>query len=1551
MPQTIVDLLRRRAEESGAVRAYRFLRDETSEDVRTWVELDRRARAIGVMLRAMGAAGTNVLMLYPPGIDFIDGYFGCLYAGATPVPAYPPEPARLARTLPRVQSIVADAGARFALTTKPLLALAEMVFAQAPDLRSLQWLATDGIDIATGDQWERPAITAETFAMLQYTSGSTGTPKGVMLSHANLLANAQCVYSAFEFTPEDKILSWLPVFHDMGFMSGVLQPLYSGCPVVGLSPLAFLEKPYRWLAAISANRITVSGGPNFAYDLCVRKSTPEQRAALDLSCWKLAYNGAETIRPETLDSFVATFGPVGFARSTFFPCYGLAEATLIVSGSERAAPPVSHSFDPALIEEGVARPAPGRTLVASGRAVEGQTIAIVDGDHRAAPDRIGEIWVSGASVGHGYWQRAEDSARTFVNKLAGDEHTYVRTGDLGFLFEDQLYVCGRTKDLIIIRGANHYPQDLELTVERTHPAIRPGCIAAFAIDVEGEERVVIVAEVDRRYHDRDRRRGGDRGDRRSGDPSRREPSPQAAARPEVEPLDVDQLFWAIRDAIATTHELEPHAVVLVRAGSIQKTSSGKLQRNACKAAFVAGELEVLADLRSDGTKRHSDVATAPKPRTPTPLAVPVVAAPVEILSLRDPRVLVVGAHAEAMVKTLAEHQITATAGDHATARTEKYSVLVSDDLGLLAELALAKPQSARLFVTAFEEPEAIRDALANGRVTGVVPASAGAQQLLAVVNEALEAWVASSTDQAIIAIESWLAAWLAKRLGLNVNAIDLDAPVNGFGLDSLTVVEIQSSLSEWLGHEVPETLMRGRSSIRSIARRLTSIDVTRRIAKPKQDDPAIAIVGMGCAVPGARDVGELWALIRDNVDAIAQVPEDRLRDTGKTRWGGAVEVHEFDTAFFGIAPRDAAHIDPQHRLLLETTWQALEEGGLNPQQLAGSDTGVFIGISGSDFLRAQDEVLITDRTSAAAQRISYFLNLKGPSLTVDAGDASSLAALHTAVASLQRGECKLAIVAGVNLVLTRDMPGAYGKAGLLSADGRCKPLDARADGTVLADGCGVIVLERAAEATANHHRIHAQVLATALRQNGRGHGLTAPNEAAQEQVILEAVRAANVQTRDIGYAELNARGVAAFDAIEVRALINVLGSDRAEPCAVGSIKANIGDARAASGIIGIIKTVLALEHDELPRLLHLEAPNPDLDLGTSLRAPIEPAAWPEAARRIALVNSFGLLGTNSCVVLARETAEPDRPASAAANVLCLSARSEKALRALAGRYIDTLGEKLDDICYTANLGRAHFAQRAAIVATNAAQLRDQLAALARGELQSKRALGRGAGRIAFLFAGRDATGTARELYDREPRFRAVLQRADGVTKRLLACSLVHGLDEGPLDPSLAAPALIAIEVALAELWQSWGVYPDFVMGRDLGEYAAAVIAGAMSLEDALALAIDPGAKLQIRAASIPLISTLTGKRYAAALDAAYWRRHATEPLQPDRALKELGREGADLVVEITPGTDRAALLATLGSLYERGISPNWASFYHGQNRVRVTIPSYPFERHRCWLDP
>ncbi len=574
-PSNLVDLLRHRAAHQPGDVGFYYLADGESEEINwTYAELDRRARAIGAWLQSLGVQGERALLLYPAGLDFIAAFFGCLYAGVVAVPAYPP---RKNRSLERIEAIANDAEAKVTLTTQEVFDRVQGVLAENPNLQSLHWGTTDQFPPGMERDWRQPDVHGDTLAFLQYTSGSTGTPKGVMLSHANLMHNSALICYAFEHTRSGVGVFWLPSYHDMGLIGGILQPMYYGKPNVLMSPMSFLQRPLRWLQAITKYKGTVSGGPNFAYDLCVRRITPEERAHLDLSSWSLAFNGAEPIRPETLAEFTRTFAPCGFHAEAFYPCYGLAEATLMVTGGLKTANPIVRSFEAKSIENNQAVDAlpdeeGTRTLVGCGAALLDQEVVIVDPETMTkCPDRrIGEIWVAGPSVAQGYWRQADESAATFRAFLKDTGRgPYLRTGDLGFLHEGELFVTGRLKDLLIIHGRNYYPQDIEQTVEGCHPLLRPAATAAFTVDVSKRERLVVVAEIER---------GRNRSE-----------------------AEIDQVFQAIRKSISAEHEIPADAVVLIKAGSIPKTSSGKIQRHACRSGFLRGQdLEIVSQWRSWG---------------------------------------------------------------------------------------------------------------------------------------------------------------------------------------------------------------------------------------------------------------------------------------------------------------------------------------------------------------------------------------------------------------------------------------------------------------------------------------------------------------------------------------------------------------------------------------------------------------------------------------------------------------------------------------------------------------------------------------------------------------------------------------------------------------------------------------------------------------------------------------------------------------------------------------------------------------------------------------
>jgi amino acid adenylation domain-containing protein len=566
---TLITLLNQRATLQPNQCAYTFLIDGESEVAAlTYADLDRRARAIATELMHRNLTGERALLLFQPGLDYIAAFFGCLYAGVIAVPAYPPKLTHLERALPRLLAMATDAQPSIALTTSQFLQLDTALHAQSAVFQHMQWLAIDQVNIDGAAAWRSPEILPNTRAFLQYTSGSTALPKGVILTHDNLLHNSALIYHAFGHSSSSKGMIWLPPYHDMGLIGGIIQPLYGNFPVTLMSPVNFLQRPLRWLEAITRNGATTSGGPNFAYDLCVRKTTPEQRAKLDLSTWKVAFTGAEPIRPDTLERFTAAFAPAGFCPQAWYPCYGLAEATLIISGGHIEAFPTSRRFYGAALKQHKVCPesatAPGgHALVSCGRVLEDQQVVIVDPStyQLCESHQVGEIWVSGRSVAQGYWNRPTETAETFQAYIADSlEGPFLRTGDLGFVDECDLFITGRLKDLIIIRGRNLYPHDLELTVERSHESLRPASGAAVAVQIDGEERLVIVQEIERRARNQ----------------------------------NLTPVMNVIRQALVAEHEVQPYAIVLIKPGTIPKTSSGKIQRHRCREDFLIGALDVVA---------------------------------------------------------------------------------------------------------------------------------------------------------------------------------------------------------------------------------------------------------------------------------------------------------------------------------------------------------------------------------------------------------------------------------------------------------------------------------------------------------------------------------------------------------------------------------------------------------------------------------------------------------------------------------------------------------------------------------------------------------------------------------------------------------------------------------------------------------------------------------------------------------------------------------------------------------------------------------------------
>ncbi|MCQ3938431.1 MAG: non-ribosomal peptide synthetase [Chloroflexi bacterium] len=1572
---TLLDLLQTRAQQQPHRLAYRFIQDDDSVVVTiTYGELDRRARAIASWLESFGAWGARALLLYPPGLDYIASFFGCLYAGVTAVPAYPP---RLNRPVPRIQSIVADSKAAFAITTSAILHNIEQRFEHAPDLKALHWLNSDETPAGLEADWRRPDISADTLAFLQYTSGSTSQPKGVMLTHGNLMHNLKAIRHGFQIDETASGVFWLPSYHDMGLIGGILEPMYVNGPSTLMSPVSFLQRPFRWLDAISRYKGTTSGAPNFAYDLCVDKITPEQIDTLDLSSWSLAFCGAEPIRPETLERFARTFERCGFRKSSFYPCFGMAESTLLVSGGIGPAEPRYLTVDRKSLErDRVVEIAPNDanalTMVNCGKAIIDQKIVIANPHtlERCAPDQVGEIWISGPSVAQGYWDLAEETESHFHARLADTgEGPFLRTGDLGFLYNDELFVTGRLKDLIIIHGSNHYPQDIELTVESSHAALQAGGGAAFSVTDEGREKLVIVQEVTRQGRN----------------------------------ADVHEVASAIRQAVSEKHDLQVFAIALVKPMSIPKTSSGKIQRRACKSAFLSGELEVVGEWRSGANQRG-------------------------------------GESARRRVSESARRRVSESANQ-------------------------------------------------RGGEAKISP----------------------------VEIQSWLVSRIASMLETDATSIDPRQPFTYYGLGSVQAVSLTGDLEIFLNRKLSPTLAWDYPTIESLAKYLANgaAPTRQKDAKPEALQPAsqfvkepIAIIGLSCRFPGARNPKEFWDLLKKGVDAIREVPADRWdadalhsesAAPGKvtSRWGGFLDdVDLFDPAFFGISPREAARMDPQQRLLLEVSWEALENAFIPPHTLAGTRTGVFMGISSYDYSRLQfddperiDAYAGTGNAhSIAANRLSYFFDLRGPSMAVDTACSSSLVAAHLACQSLRSGESDLALAGGVNLILTPELTITFSQARMLSPDGRCKTFDAGADGYVRGEGCGVIVLKRLSDALRDGDTILALIRGSAVNQDGRSNGLTAPNGLAQQDVLRRALNDAQVTPHQIGYVEAHGTGTPLGDPIEIASLRAVLDDGESNGrVLVGSVKTNIGHLESAAGIAGLIKTVLALQHEAIPPHLHVREINPylsiedsRLEIGTYLRP------WKRRDQpRFAGISSFGFGGTNAHVVISDPPLESDgllpenrgqtpglhkieRPR----HLLTLSAKSENALLEFSQSLHDLLritNYELPSLAFTANTTRTHFEYRLAIPAASLDELKNKLEnpeiAAVKPGVQPK---------IALLFTGQGSQypGMGRRLYETQPVFRSALDDCAKILDSILDRPLFEILfseSDAIHQTQYTQPALFALEYALAQMWLSWGITPYAALGHSAGEYAAACIAGVFTLEDGLRLiaerarlmgallhdgtmaavfadesrvaeAVKPyrdkvsiaatngpdntvisGERSALQAAlevlsrqgisskplavshafhsplmdsildefeafakriqfsdpRISLVSNLSGAILSQTPDARYWRKHIRAEVKFSAGMSSLAALGIDAFIEIGPSPvllgigkrclpesqsawlpslrqnqdDWQTLLESLGKLYLQGAGIDWAGFDAGYARRKVSLPNYPFDRQRYWLEP
>ncbi len=1539
-PQHLTELLTARAECLGEQIAYRFLdRGERVDATLSYRQLHLRSRRIAAQLAIRGCIGQRVILGMPSSLAYVEALFACFAAGAIPVLGHDLD-ARSGREQARMRAILASADAKAILIRGQPSDQATTTVREATttvgEATSLQIWSLDALEPADEsvlDEIDR-APNATAFSM--YSSGSTGRPKGVEVTHANAWHNL-AGFPGFASRPCHGVVSWLPFFHDLGLFLGILHPLFRAAPATLMTPRAFAERPMRWLEAISRWRASFTGGPNFAYDLCARRSTAAQRDSLDLSCLTMALNGAETVRAQTLDRFVEAFAASGFEREAWYPSYGLSDGTATVSGADRRVAPTVLELDAEALVQGIAREGHGRRCVGCGVSLAGQRVVAVDPESREPlPEgRVGELWVSGPCVPPRYWKLQDETTRSLRAVLADGSGPFLRTGDLGFLRDGELFFTGRLEDLIVIRGDNHYPEDIEQTVVSVHPQLRAGGCAAFAVEVEGQERLVVAVEV-------------------TGE------------------LDGPALVRQIQAAVAAAHGLATHEVALCTPNALPRTSSGKAQRSETRQRLL------------DGSLARRSFATQTQTQTQTQLP---------------------------------------------TAHVERIRQLLAAELGV---------------------PE-----------------------------EQLDTW----------------------------------APLSSVGLNSLAAVSFAARLSAAFGRELSPILLYEHSSIGALANYLEAGPAPRgrpTLAPVTQVEP-LAIVGMACRFAGAPDLDGFWQVLRDGRETVGDMPGDRwdlgrfhhpkrgMRGKHYTRRGGFLDgLEDFDAAFFGISPREAEHLDPQHRLMLELTWEALEDAALDPEALAGGSTGVFVAAIygdayGSELFDHPELVEAQTGTGCAnfaiPNRISYLLDLHGPSIFVDTACSGSLTALHLAAQSLWREESELALVGGVSVILKPDGHVFFSRTGALAPDGRCKTFDAAADGMVRSEGAAMIAIKPLSRALADGDPIRAVIRSVAINHDGRSNGLMAPNGRAQAAVLRQAYALAGCSPQQLQYIEAHGTGTPLGDPIEVNALAEVIGAD-APGCALGSAKTNLGHLEGAAGLAGVIKVALCMEHGELVPSLHFETPNPQIAFDQlPLFVQRELGPWPRPHEPLlAGVSSFGMGGANAHVVMqaapiparaARVTRDAADPSDERPSLLVLSAKTPRALRELAAAWASeleapTLAASLTDLCWTASQ-RAVLEHRVAVVGTREAiarTLRQTASEAPEGATIHSAGRRDRAPRVAMVFSGQ-GTHWAKMAHDlwSEPTAREVLERCEPIVHELAGWSLREALARETLDDPLRAQlGIFTVQMALAAVWRAWGIEPVAVIGHSLGEVAAACTVGALDLAtglrivdlrarlmqrvagqgltaavglsfdaaklitmgreahvcvagsnapEASILAGEPEAIRQIIAAlqqqgtfakalpgvdvafhspqmdplaaelvttlgelttrteALPLYLAVEGGRgHGLQLQAAHWGRNLRQPFQFARAFAALvDEQSIDAVVEISPhatmrpslnamATEGSAILASmvrgeparprlldaLAQLHLRGARPRWRAVFGPGAQRQHGLPTYPWQRQRHWLD-
>lgn len=1548
--QTLIEALR---DNAGKGTGIRFLINSKSEEYLAYGDLLAEAGRYLAAFQEIGVEkGEEVVLQFLSPRAFLSAYWACLLGGIIPVPlAYADNQVNSMKVFTVWEVLKSP----WIVTDCDKLMSKLEIFSEQQDLTGHGKAMTSRLFnpehvnvLHRKPQFCEPD--PEDIAFIQFSSGSTGHPKGVVLTHRNLLTNIGDLLERYEIENPNQFLSWMPLTHDFGMIFFHLAPIVLGVDQNIMPTNTFIWNPTYWFSSVHKYQASVLGSPNFGYRHFLKrfKSKLAHSEGWNLQCVKAIINGAEPISTSICEEFTQTLGEWGLPETAMRTGYGLAEATLMVTGSLGEQGVLSYTVDRnhlsigdkvRFVEPGIQE---SMEVVDCGYSVSHTEIRITDAGRRPlGEDTVGNIEVRGGSITGGYYLNPEATSKVL------DGEGWLNTQDLGFIHEGRLVFVGRSKEVIIIGGANYYPYDIENAIlqgigeEELNKYIACGVLNP---DTGTEDLFVFV------YYKKQ--------------------------------LDgFLPIVKTVRELVLSGIGLRVAHVLPVK--SIPKTTSGKVQRFKLVQDYHNGEFDAFI--------RQINASTAAAIEEETAEDIP----------------------SQAFKKELRVSSKSHRKGEY---------------------LKIVRTEVERL---------------------------------------------------------------------LGNKVVDVDTGFFDLGLSSMQLLTLQERLENRLGVSLTSTAALDYPSIRGFAELLHQKEaailqpeaVEKKRVQTENGD--VAIIGMACRFPGGADSPDAyWRLLNESIDPVRDIPQGRwnhdpsARSELTTQMGGYLDgIDQFDSLFFGISTKEAESLDPQQRLLLELTWEALEDTGRDPKSLAGSQTGVFIGIAGSDYLQVGRDlghppgpyIFTGNMLNSAAGRLSYTFGFQGPCMAIDTACSSSLVALQQGMMQLRQGNCDMALTGAVNLILRAEAHASFSSLQALATSGRCRSFDESADGYIRSEGSAVLVLKRLEDARRDGDQIWGVIRGAAVNHNGQSGGLTVPNGLAQQKVIRQALADAGLEPDDIDYVEGHGSGTKIGDPQEINALAEVFAG-RSRPLYLGSVKSNLGHLETAAGMASICKVLLSMRHGRLPANLHFRKGNP---LVSWDRLPLEvvgrPVDW-EARDGVyrAGISSFSISGTNAHVIL-EGSPEPARmapqPSEREAHLCTLSARTEASLR----QYVRDLAAwsqnptaGIEELCQTLNKGRASLPRRLALSVSDFDDLNKRLCRLAEanGPLGVDVAAVRSP--VVFLFTGQGSHyhNMARSLYDESPVFREKFEELDAAFRPKIGVSLInlaYGKETEDLQrPLYSQPLIFSIQIALAHFWESVGVTPDLLVGHSIGEYAAACLDGVMSLEDAVEMVtarayvmdrtpatgrmvgiltgeaqvrdlikeyddvsvaavnapenvtVSGGkdsiddlvkrarkarifveelavshpfhsvlmrdqarqfeaeiSKLKLKAPSHRFISSMMGSfvEEDTVLDAAYWATHLVETVQFSAALATAANAGGRMFVEIGATATLCGLAAqnfnqadmmfmpslrknqpawkqvfeSLGRLWERGVEVRWEALYDGEPRRIRNLPHTPYDRKRVWF--